>query len=66
MTNKSKLSRKFIISHVAIVISIGLPMLYKHLGIADAICMTVLGMVSFSAFGYGLINVAAKGKDIND
>jgi hypothetical protein len=66
MKSKSKLSRKFILSHLAIGVSIGLPILYKYLGIADAITMSVLGVVSFSAFGYGVNNILAKKTDIND
>lgn len=66
MDNKSKLSRKFIISHVAILLSMGLPILYKHMGIGDPITMTVLAMVSFSALGYNVVNAAVKKIDPND
>lgn len=61
MANKY-LSRKFIISILTFITASGLPMLYKHLGISDVITMTVLGLVSSVAVGYGLINV----KDSNN
>lgn len=56
------LSRKFIISILTFVVASGLPMLYKHLEISDVITMTVLGLISSVAVGYGLINV----KDANN
>ena len=61
MANKY-LSRKFIISILTFITASGLPMLYKYLGISDVITMTVLGLVSSVAVGYGLINV----KDSNN
>ena len=66
MTPKSKLSRKFLLAHLSIIISIALPIVYRKLGIGDEVCMMVLGIVGGSSIGYGVSNAMAKKYDVND
>ncbi len=53
-------SRKFWISILATALSCGLPLLYKHLEISDTITISVLGIVSALALGYGGLNLMDK------
>lgn len=64
--SKSKLSRKFLISHTAMGLSAALPVLYKYLAISDSITMVVIGIVGSSALGYNIVNAQVKKVDPND
>ncbi len=61
MTEESPLtSRKFWISMLATIVSCGIPVIYKHLEISDTITISVLGIVSALALGYGGLNLIDK------
>jgi len=66
MTPKSKLSRKFILAHMSIFVSIVLPVVYHRLGLADNVTMAVLAIIGGSTVGYSAMNVMAKKFDPND
>lgn len=53
-------SRKFWISIAAVLISCGLPVLYKQLGISESVTLAVLGLVSAISLGYSGANLIDK------
>ncbi len=53
-------SRKLWISILATIISCGLPILYKQLGISESVTLAVLGLVSAISLGYSGANILDK------
>ena len=53
-------SRKFILTVVIITLSAILPMLYKWLGVGEAVTITVLGIMAGVGTAYGFVNIKAK------
>lgn len=52
-------SRKFVISIVAIIAALAVPIAFKLLDISDSITMASLGFIFSSATAYGILNVQA-------
>lgn len=53
-------SRKLIVTSVTILITVILPMLYKHLGISDEVTLLVEGAIAASAGVYNAANALQK------
>lgn len=50
-------SRKFLLSVLVMISAMVLPAVFHAIGIADAVTMTSLGMITSVGAAYGLINV---------
>ncbi len=53
-------SRKLIISFITSIMASTIPIAYKYIGISDAVTMSVLGIISAIALGYGGLNLIEK------
>lgn len=59
-------SRKYIMSLLAMVMVPALPVVYQQLKINDQITMTVIGFISATVLGYCGFNYASKKVDPDD
>lgn len=58
------ISRKFILSILVLLLSVLIPVVYKHLEIGETVTLTVLGIMAGIGTGYGILNVRDSKNDL--